>query len=532
MKLRSSFLVAFLVISLIVVGVAGQAEQAKPERGGTLTLAVTHSLGNFNQRVTGWINEASYALYEPLISRDWNNQYAPGLAKSWEFSEGGKKLTLYLRKDVVFHDGTKFDADVVKWYFEEFMGGVTQYIIDPIKEVEKKGKYEIALHFKRPYVNILYNLSSAYGALIPSPKAVKKVGKDAYGVDTVVGTGPFKLKKRVGDTELVLERFEKYDWGPPWSENKGPVYVDKIIVKVIPETVTRMAELETGGVDGILSGVPTIKLESFKNNPDIEIIKGPARQVSWIAFNMDKEESPIMANDIRIRKALSYAIDREKIMRGVYNLTGQINGTYLPPMLPSQDVPETYRHKYNLEKAKSLLNEAGWKDKNGDGIREKDGKKLSLKVILPNTSESRRTGTILKPMLKEIGVKTKLEQMDQSTLTSTQKKGKWDLCVEGYVWDNADILQWFFASSQLPYPNWFGVNDPKVDHMIEEVAMAQPNNEKRIEKFKEAHEYLLSEVVPAAPLHTRVKLQAVRKDVNGWRYKLINRPFLNVWLDK
>ncbi|MCF7891066.1 ABC transporter substrate-binding protein [Candidatus Bipolaricaulota bacterium] len=535
MSNRRQFWVFGLVLILIFTllgGTIGFADQEEPKRGGTLRVAVTHGLESLNPRVTGWMNEAYNALYEPLINRDWKNRYKPGLAKSWEFSKNGRQLTLYLREDVEFHDGTKFDAEVVEWYFEEFMGGVVQYIVDPIENVEATDEYTVVLQFKRPYINILYNLSNSYGGLVPSPTAVKKVGLDEYGVDVVVGTGPFKLKERVSNTKMVLERFEKYDWGPEWSENKGSAYLDKIVYEVIPETVTRTAELETGGVDAIVTGVPTIKLESFEQNPDIKVIRGPARQLSWVAFNMDKEESPIIAGDLRIRKAISFAIDREAIREGVYNGTGEINGTYLPPMIAAQDIPEEFRHYYDLEKARNLLEEAGWVDENGDGIREKDGVKLSLKTIMVKRSEDARIGVILKDLLKDVGIELKLEKMDEAALTSVQKTGQWDLCIEDYVWDNADILQWFFCSSMLPYPNWFALSDPKLDHMIEEVAMAQPNNEKRTEKFKEAHIYLLTELVPAAPTHTQVKLQAVQKYVRGWRYKLVNKSMLNVWSDK
>jgi len=506
--------------------------KAETRKGGSLQAVVQHGLDSFNQTKTGWMAEPTWAIHEPLISRDWDNQYAPGLAQSWQFSEGGTKLTLKLREGVEFHDGTKFDADVIKWYFEEFMGGNTQYIIDPIGKVKTPGSHEVVLELKWPYVNLLYNLSNAYGGVVPSPTAVKEVGKENYGVDTVVGTGPFKVSERVGNSEILLERFEKYDWGPPWSENGGPAYLDQVRYKVIPEDVARVAELETGGVDAVVTGVPTIKLSQFEQDPNIDVISGPDRQVSWIAFNNDEEKSPLVGGSLKMRKALSLAIDREVIHQGVYDGTGQINGTYLPPMVPAYDIPEKHWHKYDPQKAKDLLQEAGWTDSDGDGIREKGGEKLKLKTIMVNRTKDRRTGVILKELYQKVGVELQLVQMDENALTSAQKSGEWDLCVEDYVWDNADILQWFFCSSQLPYPNWFGVSDPKLDEMIEEVAMRQPTVEERTEKFKEAHIYLLDEIVPAAPLHTRVLLQAVRKRVNGWKYKLLNRPMLNVWKEE
>lgn len=410
-------------------------------------------------------------------------------------------------------------------------GGNTQYIIDPIAEVKTPESHQVKLELEWPYVNLLYNLSNSYGGVIPSPTAVEEVGKDDYGVDTVVGTGPFKVSERLGDSEILLERFDKYTWGPPWAENQGPAYLEGAKYRVVPEDVSRVAELETGGVDAIATGVPTVQLSELKENSEINVVSGPDRQVSWIAFNQDGEKSPIIGNSLKVRKALSYAIDREMIHEGVYDGTGQINGTYLPPMIPAHDIPEEHRHSYDLEKAKALLEEAGWEQTTGQEVREKDGKELSLRTITVNRSKDKRTGVILKELYQKIGVELNLVQMDESALTDAQKSGDWDLCVEDYVWDNADILQWFFCSSQLPYPNWFGVDDPQVDEMIEEVAMRQPTVKERTEKFKEAHTYLLDEVVPAAPLHTRVLLQAVRENVRGWKYKLLNRPLLNVWLE-
>ncbi|MFP4646830.1 MAG: ABC transporter substrate-binding protein [Candidatus Acetothermia bacterium] len=96
---------------------------SQDRQGGVLEVAVQHGLDSFDQTESGWMAEPTWAIHEPLVSRDWDNNYAPGLAKSWEFTEEGTVLTLQLREDVEFHDSTKFDTGVVKWYFEEFMGG-------------------------------------------------------------------------------------------------------------------------------------------------------------------------------------------------------------------------------------------------------------------------------------------------------------------------------------------------------------------------------------------------------------------------
>ena len=223
-----------------------------PEEEVTLVVAVSNQYSdNFDIFNTPYTMEPHTMIYEPLVSVDYNYEFRPCLARSWEISEDGLTWTFHLQEGVTFHDGSEFNAEVVKWWLEGMQQGVSSYMFEVMTEAEVIDNYTIALEFEVPFPNLLYNLSTSFSGIM-SKEAYEKYG-DEYGTKYAVGTGPFMLEEWVQNDHLLLVKNPDYNWAPEWANHEGPAKVDKILYRIIPEDATRTIELQAGNVHLVLS---------------------------------------------------------------------------------------------------------------------------------------------------------------------------------------------------------------------------------------------------------------------------------------
>ena len=192
-----------------------------------LVLAAAEQYGEtFDIFNTSTTMEPHVLIYEPLVTVDYNYEFRPGLATSWETSEDGLTWTFHLREGVTFHDGSEFNAEVVKWWLEGMQLGVNSYMFESMTSSEVIDNHTIAMTFEGPFPNLLYNLSSSFSGIM-SKEAYEKYG-DEYGTLYAVGTGPFMLEEWVFNESLTLVKNPDYNWAPEWMNHEGPANVDKI----------------------------------------------------------------------------------------------------------------------------------------------------------------------------------------------------------------------------------------------------------------------------------------------------------------
>ena len=188
-------------------------------------------------------------IFDTLIASDGSNRLFPGLATAWDVAPDGKSVTLKLRSDVGFHDDTPFDAEAVKFTFDTIAdpktaseAAVTQ--LGPYAGTEVIDPHTVRVRYSQPFGAAL--ASYAEGTLSPvSPTAVKRMGNQAFS-RAPVGTGPFKFVSWEEGRQVVLERFDKYNWAPGYNTNTGPSSVERVISRFIPDASTRVAALEAG----------------------------------------------------------------------------------------------------------------------------------------------------------------------------------------------------------------------------------------------------------------------------------------------
>ena len=304
-------------------------------------------------------------VYENLVKLDTDLTFQPALAESWEQIEPDR-WRFYLRQGVKFHDGTDFTADAVKFSIERIKNpddpGRAASNLRPIIAVEIVDDYTVDIVTDGPYGPLLNIMSLVYATSVVSPAAVEQYGED-YSRNPV-GTGPFRFVEWRTNDQIVIERFDDY-----WGEKAK---LDRVVYRVIPEESARMLALDTGEVQMVMEPAPS-QLDSYRDNPDFVIHEAPGVRVVY--FGMMTTRAPL--DDVRVRQAINYGFNRQSILDNVLEGVGYLPQAYIsPPVFGFADVSEYF--VYDPESAAALLDEAGWTDSDGDGIRDKDGEPLSL----------------------------------------------------------------------------------------------------------------------------------------------------------
>ena len=505
MRFRSVLnLVVLGIVALMVLGfnpIPASAEKVLYVSGDPNELGVT----TFNPVKVELSHDAMWLIYDRFIEKDLNGKFYPGLAESWEISEDGLVWKMKLKKGVKFHDGSPFNAEVAKWFFQEMATGPSAYMVAGIDRIEINDSHAITIILKNPEPNMLFNLSTSF-MCVPSMEAYKKYGEE-YGIKYVVGSGPFKYESWKPGDSLTVVKNPEYTWGSGFVKNKGPAKIDRVVYREIKDESTRFLELKTGKLDALFA-VPTMFLEKVKQDAKLKVIRLPGVVLFHMVMNTQSE--PL--NDLMVRKGIALAVDQDSITKNVFAGAGQPAHTYLINALPSSKVAKEFQIFHNLEAAKEALDKAGWKP-GSDGIRvNKDGQRLELKMWAKNESTYRRVAEVVQAQLAKVGVDAKITLLDPSTIRTQMRKGDQQLVVRSYNWENADILEWFLNSKRMGYPNAAMWHDNESDYLMQKAMTRARSMEERIAYFKEYHSYVLGQYV-WAPIYLPDQIFAVNERV-------------------
>ena len=424
------------VVQTVVVEVT--PEKGKPRYGGTLTVAVPGIVHLDCNGVNQFgLNEIVQQFYETLVDRDATGEVKPLLIKDIKVSDDGLVHTWTLQSGVKFHDGTDFNAEVVKWNLErKIEKKLPMWDMIPFDKIEVVDPLTVRVTLKRPYPGI-YNVLHVKTFSMYSPTFVQKVGDDALK-SQAVGTGPFMVAEYVPNEHLKLKRNPNY-----WQE--GLPYLDEIIYRVVPDANTRAIMLEAGEVD--VAGFLSIQdMERLKFNPDINILAGVSSRYYYLAINLSNP--PL--DDVRIRKALNHAVDKETMARTIFMGYAEPAKAFLVTPAVSGYTEAGY-YEYDPERAKALLDEAGWVDTNGNGIRDKGGKELVLtlrtrKGVTPGDIE---TAEMVQGYLKAVGIQVNIDIVDTATFLAELNKPLTD---PGYPHYDLCNLSWGTFTGDAEYP--------------------------------------------------------------------------------
>jgi peptide/nickel transport system substrate-binding protein len=490
----------------------------EPEEPKTLVIAYPVQYSEtFDIATMVYAMEPTVMVYDTLVSVDYNYEYHPGgLTERWEVSEDGLVVTFYLKEGIKFHDGSDFNAEVVKWWLELMVSDVSvvSYMYSAITEIEIIDDYTVALHLDGPFPALFYYLSHNWG-LVMSKEQYESLGPDDYASQPS-GTGPFMLEEWVFNERLVLVKNPDYNWAPEWTGHQGPPNVDKIIYRIMAEDATRLVELEAGDTHLVFEA-PWRELPTYIADPDYQVYQSPDATIWFVGLNLN---APIVA-DLRTRQAIGHAIDRDLIQQTLYMGLGRATGTYLAGELPADQGVEA--PSYDPAAAADLLAEAGWA-MGDDGILVAEnvegvdaGTVFEVEYWTYNDDEARRLAEATQRMLADVGIKANITPMDKPTYDSQLEAGGHSIILRRYTWDGLDILPWFHDSGYLPYPNYLGVNDPELDQIWYDSEYAVPTLADRDDSFREGHQLLIDRWYPWAPIYQRPMLVFARSTVKDFQ---------------
>lgn len=438
-------------------------------------------------------------IVETLVGVNADMSLAPKLALSWSQIDD---LTweFNLRDGVLFHDGSKMTADDVAFSLERtnklnsriptLLRMESIEVVDPltirIKTSDPNPTLPAALHFAAPLAII-------------SPKSVNDKGE----VVAPIGTGPFKFDGYDESTHVLTVAKNANWWG-------GEVKLDGIVIKPITDPNTRALSLENGEVDFTVD-VPYNEIEGLNGKDGITVDKFENSRLIYLLFNLKK--APF--DDVRVRKAIAYGMDRQEIVQYVlFGVGAPAVGIYRPDFYWTNQNLVAYENDAN--KAKELLAEAGWKDTNGDFIVDKDGKPLEISLLtFPNRPCLPPMAEALAGQLKEIGIKVNLEVVESGVLSERQKTGVWDTALSAVsvamVPDPSYILESYFQTDGM---NNRGYSNGQVDKLLAEAAVTDDEKD-RLAKYKTVQEIVQDEL-PIIPM-TYYEMVVAKKDyVKGY----------------
>jgi ABC-type transport system substrate-binding protein len=509
-----------LLALCIVLGLVGLVAAQQPRSGGTLRVAWEQDVTGFDPHWSAGLQNIYMAgnLFNGLVTVDEQFNYVPELAESWEVQDNGKVYVFRLRQGVKFQDGTDFDAAAVVWNFERIMDpeerALARPLLQVVEAVQPLDAHTVKFTLKYPTQTFLPALA-VYPRhfLIKSPTAYKKWGrKEAHLHPT--GTGPFKLARWEPNQIIVLEKNPAYF-------KPGLPYLDRIEFKIMKDGITRATALRAGEVD-FVNYVAKELVERLSKDPKLQLLRGPDTQSVNISFNNSRKPF----DDVRVRQALGgYGIDRHAIAKTAMLGLGQPLWSFVPPG-GKDHIDFADEFAYNPEKAKALLKEAGFDEKNP----------LKYTIMTHGAEPSLPTiATIIKTQMVQIGVEVTVEVLDRpiflKRLTSPNLADRdWEQIVN-FTGSSLDAYTRSFIMDSRSGINLVNHRDPKLDALWDQLKAA-PTPEEWVRLSHEVQRYIMQNMIQISAT-TLPFMQAARDYVKGYVYERgFKIRFTTTWLDK
>ncbi|HET9949957.1 MAG TPA: ABC transporter substrate-binding protein [Longimicrobiales bacterium] len=456
-----------------------------PRYGGTVVV------GNYGELVGG-MNAATstdaiatqhqqFVNLMTLIDYDERFEPRPYLAESWEVAPDGTSVTFHLRRDVYWHDGEPTDAHDVAFTWEVVNDPLTGYpnpafwshYVPGPEGVEVLDDYTVRFRLE-PHLDFLDPFRTL--AILPEhllgdvPR--DRLREHPYGTQCPVGNGPFVFESHSPQEQWVFRA------NPAFPEGLGGrPFVDRYVYRIVTEQTTLLTELLTGSIDLYIEPSPD-QAQAIFDHPDLELLRHIPRQYNYIGWNARR---PTLA-DARVRRAITMATDRERIVEAILRGYGRIAHTGVPPYHWAYAPDALPVIEYDPDAARALLDEAGWRDHDGDGVRESaDGTRLSLSIKYNPNVLRRQVAEILQAQLAEVGIEIVPQVVEWTTLVrqiTDPVRRDFDGVIMAWVpefrLDDTDL----FHSSRIDDPYALaGTSNPEIDRLLEEIAAATDREE-------------------------------------------------------
>lgn len=430
----------------------------------TLTVAFNPEPDTLDPQATGTAAGADIDAYigDELVALSPRSKIVPDLARSYSISRDGLLYTFTLRQDVTFQDGTPLDAAAYVATFKRLLNPATKAAVQAgrlgsVAEVKATGKYTFTIRLAKPYAFLLYNLTDSN--FIPlSPTALKKEGA-GFGRKPV-STGPWQVQQWQTGTQIVLVRNPHYRWGPSFVQAGAPK-ISKLVFRILLNEAATTDALQSGEVDEVLA-LPDASVPRILSSGQYTVLKALNQGARYLELNVT--QPPF--TDIRVRKALNYAINKQGLVQVALNGLGvPLYGVLAPSMYGYWPGIAKYGYSYNPPKAAALLAQAGYVKTNG--AWQKNGKPLAFTILTSSVTPFPKAAVVIQDQLKNFGIAVTIQTQDFATEIATVRKGATQADLLGYNYPIPDIFFIWFHSSQIGdgFADSF-YRDPKLDALI------------------------------------------------------------------
>jgi len=523
-RLEGLLITCILALAMIMMPIMG-SNPAMAETKNIVTMGMWSSPGNSmlpHFYHLGYARAVYRLVFDSLLEWDENSNIVPKMAESYEISKDGKTYRLKIRKDAYWHDGQPVTSKDVEFTIKcltdpdySFMDFNLVAGIAGVK-ARKKGETQDLTGFKiidektfevsteGVFAPMLDGFTELH--IIPhhilKDTPVKEMVNSPFAANPTVGCGPYKFVKYATDQYIEFTRFDRYYLGRPKIERA-------FISIVSPDTA--IAQLERGELDLVLGqglgDIPNIEIDRVKRVPtlDVQTASGPFTQGLMLVCTQDK------LKDLRVRKAIAYAINTGGIIKKILLGNGSIMATPRAVGYPFYD-DKLKPYDYNPDKARRLLTEAGW------------DKETPLRLVVPTGNKERiQWATVTHQNLTEIGVKAELQQMDIATMIKTLRNTpeQIDAFFVGYI-NYMDPFMYFhrrFHTESIPGGNLLYYSNPEMDRLIDASA-STVQKEERAKLFDSIQEILHDEL-PVVPIVCPASTIAVNKRIKGVRHSIL-----------
>lgn len=513
---------------------------AAPKYGGTLVFGRSADSISLDpsHATDGESFYGSTQVYDTLVQfKLGTTEIEPALATSWDISEDGLTYIFHLRKDVYFHS-TKFFKKKVQFTANDVLfslnrqfkedhpffkvGGSYKYwgfmdMSKIVKSIEKIDLYTVKITLNKKEAPFLANMAMDFASILSKDYAFSllKDGKENRLSRYPVGTGPFVFQKWVKDDKIIY--FANKDY---WN---GKPYLKKLILKVIPNASVRAAELKVGSIQVMDFPNPEeiAKLDADKN---IKLIKQEGLNVGYLAMNIHKVPA---FKDVRVRRAINYAINKEAIVDAIYAGFGKVTDSPLPPTMWGYN-KNIKHYEYNPEKAKKLLAEAGYSDLKFD--------LWAMPVVRPYMPNARKVAEAMQADLAKVGVTTKIVSYDWGTYLDKGRKLEHDAVLLGWTGDNGDPDNFLSVllsehAATIPVSNRAAWKNREFSDLVAK-AKTTTDIAERTRLYEEA-QVIFADQAPWVTIANSIVVEAVRSNVMNFKLSPMGkRVFEKVWFDK
>ena len=521
---------------------ATEGEETAAAEGGTLTLAIPSDAVSMDPHGSNDVpsEQIRDTIYEPLLTQDENFEIVPVLAEEYEQVDD-TTWQFKLREGVTFHDGSEFNADVVKANIERVKdpakASPRSFLLEMVSEVNVIDDYTVELVTEYPFAPLANNLTHGAGKMISKDlidadyqQALDEAGSDlsleeyydlrAEGGEEheaaaneissfvgqlvesePVGTNYFKFDSRSPGEQTAVVRNDDY-WG-------DTALLDGVTFKVVSEPGSRIAELESGSSDAILATLSS-NIERVENNEDVTLLRNDSVSIDYIGFNTEKEPF----DDPRVRQAITHAFDSQAVLDGVYNGSGTPAEAPLAPGVLgySEDLEGL---EYDMDRAKELLDEAGVED-------------LTINLMVNDDNPERVDVALwLQESLSNLGITVNVEQVEWGAYLAATGAGEHDMFILGWSNSTGDpdngITPLFHSDNIGDTGNRSFYNNPELDSILDEARQSTEESE-REELYMEAQQILVDEA-PAIFIRHGENLNAYGNHVEGFEgdaYNIFN----------